>query len=184
MVSTQAGNTQPKRTRAQTRSTFGKVCLHPIELRNAISPKAHANDHVDPVSSQMLTRFAGPQLYAPSTETAVLDVFTDRFVDAFAPRDNSAECGAATSIRSAATIRMFSPLLQNAFSAVSTTFVGQQIDDQQIVHAGHGLYCTVLKDLQTALTHPIYSKSEAVLATVVLLIAYEVFQPVPIYVHV
>jgi hypothetical protein len=75
-------------------------------------------------------------------------------VDSFAPQARNA--GSATTIRSIATVREFSPLLKDAFNAVSTTFAGQCMDDRQIVIAGHGVYTAVLKSLQEALAHPVY----------------------------
>lgn len=69
---------------------------------------------------------------------------------------------------------MFSPMISNAFEAVSTTFFGRSIQDPRIEASGLKLYPKVLRSLQQALLDPERSRSEATLVTVTLLMAFEV----------
>jgi hypothetical protein len=119
-------------------------------------------------------RTPSPVLYRPPWETPILDVFVERFVDAFAPNERL-DCGSSSAIREAASVRMFSPLLQKAFHAVSTSYFGQFLGDWRVISAGRRSYLGVLSALQIALYHPVQSRSEAVFATAILLMAYEVW---------
>jgi hypothetical protein len=71
-------------------------------------------------------------------------------------------------------MRLSSPFLYTAFNAVSTVYVGHQLGDMDIIWAGRTVYSRVLTRLHLALSHPVHSRSEIVLVTVLLLIAYEV----------
>ena len=102
-----------------------------------------------------------------------VDVFVERFVDAFAPQVDSRH-GRAGAIRAAAGIRMFSPLISDAFEAVSVAFFGRSIQNKQIEASGFRLYPRVLRGLQDALMDPERSKAESTLVTVTLLLAFEV----------
>lgn len=68
---------------------------------------------------------------------------------------------------------MFSPLITNAFEAVSVTFFGKSVQDPRIESAGLKLYPQTLRTLQSALLDPEMSKAEATLITVTLLLAFE-----------
>lgn len=103
----------------------------------------------------------------------MLDVFIERFVDAFSP-EVDVKSGQAGALRRAAEIRMFSPLLMDAFEVVSATFFGRSIQDPRIEESGTLLYGRVLRNLQNALFDPERSKAESTLATVILLMAFEV----------
>ena len=72
---------------------------------------------------------------------------------------------------------MFSPLLKHAFTAASALYFGCSVRDWRFVAVSANLYTGVLRDLQQALYHPEQSRSEGVLATVVVLMAYEVGSP-------
>lgn len=111
-----------------------------------------------------------PGLYSPKT---MIDVFVERFVDAFSP-EVDVKAGQAGALRRAAEIRMFSPILQDAFEAVSVAFFGRCIQDKRIEMSGHHLYPRVLRKLQQALQDPERSRAESTLATVILLMAFEV----------
>jgi hypothetical protein len=102
-----------------------------------------------------------------------VDVFVERFVDAFAPEVDSRH-GRAGALRAAAGIRMFSPLISDAFEAVSVAFFGRSIQNKQIEASGFRLYPRVLRSLQDALIDPERSKAESTLVTVILLLAFEV----------
>ncbi|GMG22353.1 unnamed protein product [Aspergillus oryzae] len=102
----------------------------------------------------------------------MLDVFIERFVDAFSP-EVDVKSGQAGALRRAAEIRMFSPLLMDAFEVVSATFFGRSIQDPRIEESGTLLYGRVLRNLQNALFDPERSKAESTLATVILLMAFE-----------
>jgi hypothetical protein len=101
-----------------------------------------------------------------------LDVFIERFVDAFSPQVDSSS-GKAGAIRAACDIRMFSPMISSAFEAVSLTFFGRSVQDPRIESAGLKLYPLALRTLQAALLDPEMSKAEATLITVTLLLAFE-----------
>lgn len=102
-----------------------------------------------------------------------VDVFVERFVDAFAPEVDSRH-GRAGALRAAAGIRMFSPLMSDAFEAVSVAFFGRSIQNPQVEASGFRLYPRVLRALQDALVDPERSKAESTLVTVTLLLAFEV----------
>lgn len=112
-------------------------------------------------------------LAAPmSSYRPAVDVFVERFVDAF-----SLEVGGsqqASALRAAASVRMFSPILTDAFEAVSVAFFGRTTQDRAFETAGLRLYPRVLQRLQIALNDTEQSKAESTLLTVILLIAFEV----------
>lgn len=107
-----------------------------------------------------------------SMQRPVVDVFVERFVDAFAP-EVDIKSGRAGALRAAAEIRMFSPLITDAFEAVSVAFFGRSVQDKQIEISGSRLYRRVLRGLQDALNDPERCKAESTLATVILLLAFE-----------
>ncbi|KAE8166021.1 hypothetical protein BDV40DRAFT_256637 [Aspergillus tamarii] len=102
----------------------------------------------------------------------MLDVFIERFVDAFSP-EVDIKSGQAGALRRAAEIRMFSPLLMDAFEGVSIAFFGRSVEDPRLVRSGSEMYGRVLRNLQNALFDPERSKAESTLATVILLMAFE-----------
>ncbi|KAL5041962.1 hypothetical protein BDW71DRAFT_200958 [Aspergillus fruticulosus] len=106
------------------------------------------------------------------SSSSMLDVFIGRFVDAFSP-EVDAKAGEAGAIRRAAEIRMFSPILRDAFDSVSQVFFGRSVQNQTIEVRGFSGYPRVLRSLQEALLDPERSKAESTLATVVLLMAFE-----------
>jgi hypothetical protein len=108
------------------------------------------------------------------TSKSMLDVFIERFVDAFSP-EVDAKAGQAGAIRRAAEIRMFSPILTDAFQSVSQVFFGRSVQNKTIEATGFSFYPRVLRSLQDALQDPERSKAESTLATVILLMAFEVF---------
>lgn len=108
-----------------------------------------------------------------SMQRPVLDVFVERFVDAFSPEVDM-KSGRAGALRAAAGIRMFSPLITDAFEAVSVAFFGRSVQNKQIEASGFRLYPRVLRGLQDALVDPEKSKAESTLVTVILLLAFEV----------
>ncbi|KAL4885730.1 hypothetical protein BJY04DRAFT_179133 [Aspergillus karnatakaensis] len=103
---------------------------------------------------------------------SMLDVFIERFVDAFSP-EVDAKSGHAGAIRRAAEIRMFSPILTDAFESVSQVFFGRSVQNKTIEATGFSYYPRVLRSLQDALQDPERSKAESTLATVILLMAFE-----------
>ena len=107
------------------------------------------------------------------TDAPVLEVFTERFIDAFAP-DGRDDCGSSSAIRKAGSIMMFSPLLTQAFQAVSIAYFGQSTGSPSIMSQGYKIYCQTLNHLQRSLWDPTQSRTEGVFATVILLMAYEV----------
>ncbi|KAJ5770457.1 uncharacterized protein N7511_002508 [Penicillium nucicola] len=107
-----------------------------------------------------------------SLQRPVVDVFVERFVDAFSP-EVDIKSGRAGALRAAAGIRMFSPLISDAFEAVSVAFFGRSVQNKQIEASGFRLYPRVLRGLQDALIDPEKSKAESTLVTVILLLAFE-----------
>jgi hypothetical protein len=107
------------------------------------------------------------------TDMPVLDVFTERFIDAFAP-DGHDDCGQSSAIWRAGAVMMFSPLLTQAFRAVSIAYFGQSTGSPRLMSHGYKVYCQTLNHLQIALWDPKQSRSDGVFATVILLMAYEV----------
>ncbi|KAJ6131347.1 hypothetical protein N7523_001807 [Penicillium sp. IBT 18751x] len=107
-----------------------------------------------------------------NTQRPVVDVFVERFVDAFAP-EVDIKSGRAGALRAAAGIRMFSPLISDAYEAVSVAFFGRSVQNKQIEASGFRLYPRVLRGLQDALNDPERCKAESTLVTVILLLAFE-----------
>lgn len=108
-----------------------------------------------------------------SMQRPAVDVFVERFVDAFSPEVDM-KSGRAGALRAAAGIRMFSPLMTDAFEAVSVAFFGRSVQNKQIEASGFRLYPRVLRALQDALVDPEKCKAESTLVTVTLLLAFEV----------
>lgn len=108
-----------------------------------------------------------------SMQRPAVDVFVERFVDAFSPEVDM-KSGRAGALRAAAGIRMFSPLITDAFEAVSVAFFGRSVQNKEIEASGFRLYPRVLRALQDALVDPEKSKAESTLVTVILLLAFEV----------
>jgi hypothetical protein len=102
-----------------------------------------------------------------------MDLFIERFVDAFAP-DGGDGCGRSDAIRKAGSDRMFSPMLNEAFQAVSVAYFGQGVGSREALAHGYRSYGGVLNQLNSALVDPRQSRSAGVFATVILLMAYEV----------
>jgi hypothetical protein len=108
-----------------------------------------------------------------SQKPAIREFFLERFIEAFSPQVDLS-CGSSGTLRAAAGIRMFSPLLCDAFQATSTTFFGQSILDQRIETFGYKDYPTVLHGLQQALYNTEQSRSQGVFLTVAVLMCFEV----------
>lgn len=104
-----------------------------------------------------------------------MEAFLENFIDAFSPEVPS-NCGPSKTLRAAAGIRMFSPILSDAFRAVSITHFGQSVLDQRMEHVAYKAYLTVLRDLQNALNDTDVNKSQGVLLTVAVLMSFEVGQ--------
>ncbi|CAI7652468.1 unnamed protein product [Penicillium bialowiezense] len=107
-----------------------------------------------------------------SMQKPAVDVFVERFVDAFSP-EVDIKSGRAGALRAAAGIRMFSPLITDAFEAVSVAFFGRSVQNKQIEASGFRLYPRVLRGLQDALVDPEKCNAESTLVTVILLLAFE-----------
>lgn len=102
-----------------------------------------------------------------------LDLFAEGFIDSFAPNARD-DCGTSSAIRQAGSNMMFSPLLSDAFQAVSMAYFGQSTGNWTIMSQGYRCYRQTVDRLQEALFDPRQSRSEGVLATVILFMAYEV----------
>ncbi|CAG8016631.1 unnamed protein product [Penicillium olsonii] len=107
-----------------------------------------------------------------SMQRPAVDIFVERFVDAFSP-EVDVKSGRAGALRAAAGIRMFSPLITDAFEAVSVAFFGRSVQNKQIEASGFRLYPRVLRGLQDALVDPEKCNAESTLVTVILLLAFE-----------
>lgn len=71
-------------------------------------------------------------------------------------------------------MRVFSPMLCNAFEAASLTFTGNRQQNRSIEMAGHARYIRVLGQLQNAVYNPLRSQSTDVLTVVLLSTIIEV----------
>lgn len=162
------------------------VSIIPIRKRSRNgSPESNFNDPIfeddeDGESGGRLSIEEGSVSSSSSGTISILnlhrpavDVFVERFVDAFAPEVDPRH-GRAGALRAAAGIRMFSPLISDAFEAVSVAFFGRSIRNKQVEASGFRLYPRVLRSLQDALVDPERSKAESTLVTVILLLAFEV----------
>ena len=112
-------------------------------------------------------------MYTPIADTPIFDLLTEHFIDAFAP-DGREDCGKSSAIRKAGSERMFSTLLGEAFHAVSVAHFAQEMGSRSGMAHSHRTYTRVLQRLQNALMDPSQSRSSGVLATIVLLMAYQV----------
>ena len=97
-----------------------------------------------------------------------MDVFVERFLDAFSPQALNAGF-----IRAAAGIHMFSPMVSSALEAVSLAFFGRSVRDPRIEASGIRRYTFVLRTLQEALRDPERSRAASTLVTVTLLLTFE-----------
>ena len=129
-------------------------------------------DHISIGSGSDSTSSSGT-ISIMSMQRPTVDIFVEKFVDAFSP-EVDIKSGRAGALRAAAEIRMFSPLISEAFEAVSVAFFGRSVQDKQIEASGFRLYPRVLRGLQDALLDPERSKAESTLVTVILLLAFEV----------
>jgi hypothetical protein len=108
-----------------------------------------------------------------SGRNAAMEVFLERLLDAFSPAREGG-WGSSTTFRSAASIRMFSPILSDALEAVSLTYFAQSTQDVRLESAAYTTYLSVLRNLQDALCDPEQSKSQVILLTVTVLMGFEV----------
>lgn len=109
-----------------------------------------------------------------SPRHVLLESLLGRFVDSFSP--DMGTHGPATVMRLAAGIRMFSPLLADAFRAVSISYAGRSVVDNRMMNDAYKDYQLVLRDLQHALYDQEKSKSQGVLLTVMVLVVFESVQ--------
>lgn len=116
-------------------------------------------------------------MYQSLTDTPILDIFIERFIDAFAP-DLRDDCGTSSAIRKAGSVMIFSPLLTEAFRAVSMAYFGQSTCSLGIMSQGYKEYRQTIDHLQRSLWDINQSRSDGVFATVILLMAYEVYMRV------
>ncbi|KAH8704005.1 hypothetical protein BGW36DRAFT_394177 [Talaromyces proteolyticus] len=190
-ISSQGDNKSRSRKLEELEKLFDAIRSAPVEIvdnlvgnirgdRLRISPGHDGNDTRSSSGSSSSSSastisidedWCGPLSRFVSAKPMV-DGCVQRFVDAFSP-EVDASSGHAGAIRAAADIRMFSPMISNAFEAVSLTFFGRSVQDPGVEAAGMKLYPKVLRSLQDALLDPERSRSEATLITVTLLLAFE-----------
>lgn len=97
-----------------------------------------------------------------------MELFIERLIREFSPA-NASNFGGTIRLRQAAEMRVFSPMLCNAFEAASLTFAGSRQQNRSLEMAGHARYIRVLRQLQSALYHP--DKSQATDALTVVLLS-------------
>ncbi|KAJ5888592.1 hypothetical protein N7495_008633 [Penicillium taxi] len=154
------------------------VSIIPIRKRIEVGSSANSelNDSDSDIGEYIFSSSDSSSLASTlsiiSPQAPVTDAFIQRFVDAFSP-EVDIKSGRAGALRAAAGIRMFSPLISDAFEAVSVAFFGRSIQDKEIESSGFRLYPRVLRGLQDALNDPERCKSESTLVTVILLLAFE-----------
>ncbi|PGG97618.1 hypothetical protein GX51_07250 [Blastomyces parvus] len=111
-----------------------------------------------------------------STKNFLMEGFLNRFLDDFSPEVDGETIGTSQTVRSAAGIRMFSPVLSDAFKAVALAYFGHDVGDQRIERTGSQIHVSVLRKLQEAIYNMHQTNSQGVLLTVCLLMCYESFR--------
>lgn len=104
-----------------------------------------------------------------------MEGFLNHFLDDFSPNVDGKTIGTSQTIRAAAGIRMFSPVLSDAFKAVALTYFGHEVADQRIERTGSQIHVSVLRKLQEAINNMHQSNSQGILLTVCLLMCFEVW---------
>lgn len=112
-------------------------------------------------------------LTTPASANNLLDLFLERFVDDFSP-GSAVRTGSVVGWRTAAEMRVFSPLLGRAFTAAALTLAGYREQNLSLQMAGQGRYIRTLRSLQETLYHPTESRSTVALIVVVLFTIIEV----------
>lgn len=113
------------------------------------------------------------KLSDPTLARALIEMFIERLIGEFSPT-TPFNCGGTLRLRQAAEMRVFSPILCNAFEAASLTFTGNRQQNRSIEMAGHARYIRVLGQLQKAVYNPQRSQSTDVLTVVLLSTIIEV----------
>lgn len=137
-----------------------------FRYKRSVSSEIKQESGSDDGYAEGVDRFPGSSPHSEDSSLIVpmsmskpaMDVFVERFVDAFSP-EVTVKAGQASALRAAAGTRMFSPILTDAFEAVSVAFFGRSIQDKSVEAAGFRLYPRVLQGLQQALLDPERSKA-------------------------
>ncbi|KAG5295927.1 C6 finger domain-containing protein [Histoplasma capsulatum G186AR] len=111
-----------------------------------------------------------------SPKNFLMEGFLNHFLDDFSPNVDGKTIGTSQTIRAAAGIRMFSPVLSDAFKAVALTYFGHEVADQRIERTGSQIHVSVLRKLQEAINNMHQSNSQGILLTVCLLMCFETFR--------
>ncbi|KLJ05325.1 hypothetical protein EMPG_11197 [Blastomyces silverae] len=111
-----------------------------------------------------------------SQKNFLMEGFLNRFLDDFSPEVDGETIGTSQTMRSAAGIRMFSPVLSDAFKAVALTYFGHEVADQRIERTGSQIHVSVLRKLQEAIYNMHQTNSQGILLTVCLLMCFESFR--------
>ncbi|OAX82058.1 hypothetical protein ACJ72_03600 [Emergomyces africanus] len=111
-----------------------------------------------------------------SQKNFLMEGFLNRFLDDFSPQVDENSIGTSQTIRSAAGIRMFSPVLSDAFKAVALSYYGHDVADRRIERTGSQIHVSVLRKLQEAIYNMQQTNSQGILLTVCLLMCYESFR--------
>ena len=123
-------------------------------------------------SSQSLQR-EKKSLANPTTARALVELFVERLISEFSPT-TTVNVGSTMRLRQAAEMRVFSPMLCNAFEAASLTFAGSRECIPQLRIAGNARYVRLLQQLQNAICHLEKSQSTDVLLVVLMSTIIEV----------
>lgn len=145
----------------------------PDEDFNTLPSNEDEDSELERISASSDSDSSGTISIMPMQDRPAVDVYVERFVDAFSPEVDM-KSGRAGALRAAAGIRMFSPLITDAFEAVSVAFFGRSVQNKQIEASGFRIYPRVLRSLQEALIDPEKCNAESTLVTVILLLAFEV----------
>ncbi|KAK2802919.1 hypothetical protein FQN51_004182 [Onygenales sp. PD_10] len=111
-----------------------------------------------------------------SQKNFLLEMFLARFVDDFSPKVDGSSIGTSQTLRSAAGIRMFSPILCDGFKAAALTYFGQDVADRRIERTGYQVHLSLLRKLQQAIYDIDRHGSQGVLLTITILMCFESFQ--------
>ncbi|KKK17260.1 hypothetical protein ARAM_001834 [Aspergillus rambellii] len=112
------------------------------------------------------------RLTDPALSNAVIELFVDRLIDNFSPRN----IPGTIALREASSMRVFSPLLCKAFEAASLTFAGRHDGNRYVELAGHTRYVRMLRMLQNSLQDGEGRNSTEVLVVVLLSTIIEAFK--------
>ncbi|PGH10723.1 hypothetical protein AJ79_05314 [Helicocarpus griseus UAMH5409] len=169
----------PLAMRKESNQNLDAVPIKPASESNKITDTNEISSRsaqVGQKTSRKRERSVSPSINSISQRNFLIEGFLARLVDDFSPEVDGNTIGSSQVVRSAAGIRIFSPVLSDAFKAVSLTYFGQNVADQRIERTGYRVHVSVLRKLQEAINQMEKTNSQGVLLTVCLLMCFEAIQ--------